>query len=330
MKATHLPALGPDQVFTAIDLPDPKPGPGEVLITAKAASVNVVDTKIRTDRLELAPDAPIILGCDVAGVVSAVGEGVSAFKIGDAVYGCVGGVKNSSGTYAEQVIADAQLLAHKPANLSFAEAAALPLVAITAWEALVDRAQVQPGDRVLVHGGAGGVGHIGVQLAKALGATVHTTISGPKKAELARKLGADRTIDYRTHPVETYVAEATDGAGYDVVFDTIGGDNIAPSLQAVGVNGRVATIVSLGTAVDLTALHLKNARLDVIFMLIPLLTGKGRAAHGEILRRISALVDTGAIQPLLDEKRFTLDEVEAAHAHLQSGSAIGKIVLEIS
>ncbi|MEM6650810.1 MAG: zinc-binding dehydrogenase, partial [Pseudomonadota bacterium] len=279
MKAMRLPALGADQPFEAFDRPACEAGPGEVVVRIHATSINVVDTKIRGGMDAIAPDDPIILGCDMAGKVTALGPGVTGFKVGDEVYGCAGGIKGSDGTYAEEMVADARLLAKKPESLSFKEAAGLPLVAITAWEALVDRAKVQPGERVLVHGGTGGVGHIGIQLAKALGAVVHTTVSTKAKAEVAHQLGADRAILYRDQSVADYVAAETGGQGYDVVFDTVGGPNLPTSLEALAVNGRCVTIVSLESAPDLSALHLKNASLHVVFMLIPLLTGEGRERH---------------------------------------------------
>jgi NADPH:quinone reductase-like Zn-dependent oxidoreductase len=329
MQAAILDRLGPDEPFRLVDLPDAAPGPGEVRLEVRAASVNVVDTKIRAGMADIAPDAPILLGCDVAGIVEAVGPGVTRFAVGDEVYGCAGGVKGRDGAYRARMIADARLLAHRPANLSFAEAAALPLVGITAWEALVERAAVRPGERVLVHGGTGGVGHVGVQLARALGAIVDATVSSEHKAQIATSLGADATIDYRRTPVADYLAAQTGGRGYDVVFDTIGGDNIAPALEALAMNGRCVSIVSLGARPDLTPLHLKNARLDLVFMLLPMLTGEGLERHGAILERLASLVEAGRLIPLLDEQRFTLAEIGAAHARLGSGQAIGKVVVEM-
>ncbi|MEM9839601.1 MAG: zinc-dependent alcohol dehydrogenase family protein [Pseudomonadota bacterium] len=329
MLAMTLSKLGTDQAFEAVDIELPSRGAGEIVIDIHAASINVVDTKIRGGMDAIAPDAPIILGCDVAGVVTQVGPGAGRFEVGDEVYGCAGGVKGSAGTYADAMIADERLLAHKPKTLSFLEAAAVPLVGITAWEALVDRAKVEPGEQVLVHGGTGGVGHFGLQLAKALGAVVHTTVSTARKSEIADRLGADRMINYREKSVHDYIETQTDGRGYDVVFDTVGGDNIAPSLEALANHGRAVSIVSLETSPDLSALHLKNASLHVVFMLLPLLTGEGRERHGRILERLAIMIDRGLIKPLLDEERFTLDEVGQAHERLTSGAAIGKIVVEV-
>lgn len=330
MKAKHLQGLGAKQPFETLNIENRTPRANEVAIRVHAASVNVVDTKIRAGMRDLAPDAPIILGCDAAGIVEAVGDGVHEFAPGDAVYGCIGGVKGRDGSYAERMIADARLLAHKPDRLNFRQAAALPLVAITAWEALIDRLDIRPGELVLVHGGTGGVGHIGVQLAKASGAIVHATVSSEEKAKIARQLGADATINYRGEQVSAYVDRLTGGKGYDAVFDTVGGPNIAPSLEALAVNGRCASIVSLETAPDLTPLHLKNASLHLVFMLIPMLTDKGLEAHGHILRRLAAMVDSGLVEPLLDMHRFGFDEIAKAHEHLSSGAATGKVVIDIA
>ncbi|MDZ4732675.1 MAG: zinc-dependent alcohol dehydrogenase family protein [Nitrospirota bacterium] len=330
MKAMRLKRLGKGEPFELFDKPDADPGSGEVAIRVHAASVNVVDTKIRAGFADIAPEDPIILGCDVAGVVTATGPGVTRFSVGDEVYGCAGGVKGRDGAYSERMVTDERLLAKKPASLSFRQAAALPLVAITAWEALVDRAQVQPGETVLVHGGTGGVGHIGVQLAKAMGAIVHTTVGTAENAEIAKSLGADRTILYRQQSVAKYVGELTNGRGYDVVFDTVGGLNIAPSIEALATHGRCATTVSVGTSPDLSGLHTKNASLHVIFMLLPMLTGQGLEHHGTIMERVSALADHERISPLLDDARFRLEETGAAHDRLTSGHATGKVVIAVS
>lgn len=330
MKAMKLEALGAEQPFVPFTYVPREPQANQVSLQVKAASVNVVDTKIRGGMEAIAPEAPIVLGCDVAGVVEQVGPGVSGFAVGDPVYGCVGGLKGRDGTFAEHILADARLLAPKPKTLDFRQAAALPLVAITAWEALIDRLDVQPGERVLVHGGTGGVGHLGVQLAKARGAIVHATVSSEAKATQATALGADAVINYREETVADYTARLTGGAGYDAVFDTVGGPNIAPSLEALAVNGRVATIVSLESAPDLSALHLKNASLHVVFMLIPMLTDQDLERHGTLLRRLGALVDAGRVKPLIDHARFSLETLGAAFDHLESGRAVGKIVIDIA
>lgn len=330
MKALVIEHFGEPTVFQTADLPIPKVLPGHILIRVAATSVNPVDVKIREGAVaDIAPAFPAVLHGDVAGVIEAVGDGVDRFKVGDEVYGCAGGVKGTGGALAEYMLADAHLIAHKPQSLTMAESAALPLVSITAWEGLIDRVQVQPGQKVLVYGGTGGVGHIGVQLAKWAGATVYALVSSDEKAAIARSLGADVTIDYRQTPVEEFVAEHTDGQGFDVVFDTVGNDNLQNAFKAAKLNGTVVSIVSLSQQ-DLTLLHAKGLTLHLVFMLIPMLFGVNRARHAEILSKLAILVDQGQVRPLLDARSFAFTDVAAAHAYAQSGDAVGKVVLEQS
>ncbi|HET9484716.1 MAG TPA: zinc-binding dehydrogenase, partial [Xanthomonadales bacterium] len=307
----------------------PSPRAGEVLVRQVATSVNPADAKIRARGPALGPALPGVLGVDVAGIVVAVGEGVTGFRVGDAVYGAAGGVRDMPGACAEYIAADARLLAPAPRTIALRDAAALPLVAITAWEGLVDRARIAPGARVLVLGGTGGVGHVAVQIAKARGAWVAATVSSPEKAATARALGADATIDYRTESLEERVAELTGGRGFDVVFDTTGGRDLAPAFAAARRNGQVIAIVSTFEA-DLTPMHHKGLTLHVVFMLIPMLHDEGRAHHGEILREVAALVDAGALRPLLDPSRHALAQLGAAHARLEGGGVVGKLVVDIA
>lgn len=227
------------------------------------------------------------------------------------------------------MLADVNLIAHKPKSLTMAEAAALPLVSITAWEGLIDRAKVQLEQKVLVYGGTGGVGHLGVQLAKWAGAEVYATVSSEAKAAIARELGADVTIKYCDTAVEEFVARYTDGHGFDVVFDTVGNVNLQNAFKAAKLNGTVVSTVSLSEQ-DLTLLHAKGLTLHLVYMLIPILSGINRAYHGKILREITQLVDRGQVHPLIDNKTFTFSDVAAAHAHLESGKALGKVVLKQS
>ncbi len=328
MRAQIIPAWGGAENFEAATLPDPVPGPGEVLVQIAATSVNPADHKLRQAGPPIAPALPAVLGCDAAGRVLALGDGVEGFAPGDEVYGCVGGVRGVPGCYAAMIAADARLLAPKPASLTLREAAALPLVTITAWEGL-DRAGVRAGQSVLVHGGAGGVGHVAIQLAKARGAMVSTTISSEEKAALARSLGADHTIDYRNEAVDDYVARLTGGAGFDVVYDATGGSDIAASFQAARLNGQVVTIVSMYDA-DLTPMHIKGLTLHVVFMLIPMLHDVDRAEHGRILREAAVLADAGGLRPHLDPRRFDLASVADAHRHLEGGRAVGKVVIDVA
>lgn len=327
MKAQIIRSHGDADVFEAVEVPDPTPGPGQVLVRIEATSVNPVDTKIRRYGREVSPELPAILGCDVSGKVVALGEGVDRFAVGDAVYGCAGGVRGVGGTYAELIAADARLLAHRPTSISPHEAAALPLVTITAWEGL-DRSLLEAGQTLLVHGGTGGVGHVVVQLAKARGARVFTTVSSEEKAALARELGADETINYKDEKVADYVARLTGGRGFDVVFDATGGSDIATSFAGAKLNGHVVTIVS-GYDADLRPMHGKGLSLHVVFMLIPMLYDIGRETHGALMEEAAKLVDEGRLKPHVDPRRFSLAEVADAHRHLEGGKAVGKIVIDV-
>ncbi|MEO1490653.1 MAG: zinc-dependent alcohol dehydrogenase family protein [Pseudomonadota bacterium] len=328
MKAMILNTYGADSVFEAAEVPDPAPSAGQVLVRIAATSVNTVDTMIRQmgKDLPLSPDLPAIIGMDFAGTVEVVGDGVSGFAPGDEVYGCAGGLANLPGTLAERIAADARLIAHKPKNLTMREAAALPLVGITAYEGLV-RAGVGAGDKVLVHGGAGGVGHVALQLAKHMGAEVFATGSGPAKLDLIKDLGAT-AVDYRAQTIADYVAEHTGGAGFDVVYDSVGGANMTASFEAAALNGHVVTTVSL-LELDLTLAHFKGLSLHVVFMLIPMLHDHKREDHGAILTKLAEIADAGALRPILDETDLSVEEIGAAHDRLSSGKAMGKVVVSV-
>lgn len=320
--------FGSPAVFETIEMPKPAVTSGHVVIEVKATSINPVDLKIRSgDYGHISPDFPAILHGDVAGVVAEVGAGVTEFQVGDEVYGCAGGVKGSQGALTDFMLADAKLLAKKPQSLSMAEAAALPLVAITAWEALVDKAQIKAGQKILIYGGTGGVGSFAVQLAEALGAEVYTTASSPEKAALVPGIAADHIINYREESVADFVARLTQGKGFEVVFDTVGGKNLETSMQALSLYGSLITIQA-GATVDLTGLHLKAANLKCVLMLLPMLANINREAHGTILREVAKLVDAGKIKPLVYPEIFTFANVESAHDFAETGKGYGKIVLE--
>jgi NADPH:quinone reductase len=327
MRAMTVKQYGEDAVFEAAEVATPQAAAGQVLVRIAASSVNTVDTMIRKlgGDLPFAPATPAVLGMDFAGTVEAVGEGVEGFAVGDEVYGCAGGLGDLPGTLADFIAADQRLIAHKPKSLSMREAAALPLVGITAFEGLM-RAGLSAGQKVLVHGGSGGVGHVALQLAKHYGAEVYSTGGGQPQLELIERLGAT-PINYKTQSVEQYVAEHTAGAGFDVVFDSVGGANMSKSFEAAALNGQIATTVSM-CELDLTPAHFKGLSLHVVFMLIPMLHGHRREAHGEILRELARIVDAGGVKPVLDEMRFPLEEVGQAHARLESGRAMGKVVVE--
>lgn len=231
------------------------------------------------------------------------------------------------GSLAEHAAVDARLLAHKPASIGMREAAALPLVFITAWEGLVDRARVSAGKKVLVHGGAGGVGHIAVQIAKAAGAQVYATGNASQRATI-EGFGAV-FIDYQTSKVDEYVQQYTDGEGFDIVYDTVGGATLDASFQAARrYHGHVVSCLGWGTHV-LAPLSFRAATYSGVFTLLPLISGRERANHGAIMTEAAKLVDAGKIKVLLDRRHFSLGEAVRAHAAMQDGSARGKIVVEV-
>ena len=318
-----------DGPFELVDRPLPALPAGHVLVRIRASGVNPLDTKIRAGAAGHAKQPlPAILGLDLAGVVVRLGAGVTRFAVGDEVWGLAGGVGGLQGTLAQFAAVDADLLAPKPRKLTMREAAALPLVAITAWEGLVDRARTRAGQRVLVHGGAGGVGHVAIQLARAFGAEVFATVS-PAQFDIARGFGAT-PIDYTTSTPADYVRRHT-GAddGFDVVYDTVGGATLDASFAAVRrYSGHVVSALGWGTHA-LAPLSFRGATYSGVFTLWPMLSGQGRAHHGEILREVAALVDAGKLAPMVDARRFTLAEAEAAHALVASGKASGKVVVEI-
>jgi NADPH2:quinone reductase len=316
--------------FELKEIEKPVAKKGEVLVKIIASGANPLDLKIRAGQAAHAqpkmPDA--ILGIDMAGIVEAVGEGVRDFNIGDEVYGMVGGIAGVQGTLAEYSAVDADLLALKPVNLTFKEAAALPLITITAWEALVDRANIHVGSTVLVHGGAGGVGHIAIQIARAKGAEVYTTVT-PEQEEIIKGYGAV-PIDRTKYDMATYVAEFTNNKGFDIVLDTIGGAVLDASFTAVKrYTGHVVSILGWG-AHSLAPLSFRGATYSGVFTLYPLISGNGRKHHGEILSEAAKLIEAGKIRPLVDERTFALETIDKAYKAMEDGSAKGKIVIWVS
>jgi len=327
MRAMLIRQTGLASVFEEAALPRPEPNAGQVLVRVRASSVNPIDIKIRSGAVPLAGELPTILHGDMAGEVVATGQGVAGFKEGDAVYGLIGGVAGSPGALAEYVAVDARLLALKPRSLTFTETAALPVAALTALEAVCQRAPQQLGARVLVHAGTGGVGHIALQLARSAGMRVATTVSGSDKAAIARRLGADDVINYREEAVADYVARLTQGRGFDLVIDTVGGENLVRSFAAARLGGNVVCIAARGSH-DLSLMHSRGLSLHVVFKLLPLISGLHRDKVGEDLATLAALADAGKFRPLLDEKVFAMNRVSIAHERLESGRALGKVVLE--
>jgi len=316
-----------------MELSRPEPGPGELLVRVRAAGVNPLDYKIRDGALKvlLHFTFPLVLGTDLAGDVEAIGPGVTRFMVGDAVYSRLD--NDRIGAFAEYALVRESAAARKPARLDYLQAASLPLVGLTAWQALIELARTQPGQKVLIHAGSGGVGTFAIQLAKHLGAQVATTV-GARNHELVKSLGADVAIAYQTTRFETVARDQ------DVVLDTQGGDTLLRSFESVKPGGVVITVGGrpdgkfarawglslplvwllgfLNRKVDRLAKE-KSVRFEYLFM----------RPSGEQLERIGALVDQGVIRPVLD-RTFPLQAAAEAIAHVQSGRAVGKVVIRVA
>jgi NADPH2:quinone reductase len=312
--------------FREVTIPTPQPTHDQVLVKIHASAINPLDIKIRAGQAAHARQPlPGVLGLDMAGVVESVGAGVAGFQPGDEVFGMVGGVGGLQGTLAEFVAADATLLAHKPKTLTMRQAAALPLVTITAWEGLVDRANVQSGQSVLIHAGAGGVGYTAIQIALAFGARVFATVSSDKRS-LVEQLGATAIDRYAS--VEDYVTEHTAGEGFDIVYDTLGGAVLDASFAAVKrYTGHVVSCLGWGTHA-LAPLSFRSATYSGVFTLYPLLSGLQRVQHGRILTEAAKLAERNQFKPLLASQQFVGDQISAAYDLVAKGS-LGKVVIEL-
>ncbi len=329
MKAQVINSFGDHSVFKLTEIPTPTIKSGHILVKVHATSINQIDCKIRSGSVpNIAPKFPAILHGDFAGTIEKISEDVTQFKVGDEVYGCAGGLHGLGGALAEFMLVDAKLIAEKPKSLSMLEAAALPLVSITAWEALFDRIKLGKGNSILIHGAVGGVGHIATQLAKWCKAKVYATVRKHEDFKLAKSFGADEIINISEEKVEEYIARITNNEGFEMIFDTVGGDNLDKSFIAAKDNGVIVTIAARSTH-DLTLMHTKGLTLHCELMLLPMLKNCHREHHGQILEKIAQIVDSGKLKPLIDPHHFTLEQASAAHKFLESGKAKGKVVLSI-
>ena len=334
MKAILMTAAGDPNVLLLADIPEPKiQSSTEILVRLKASGINPIDTKLRS-RGTFQPDRlPSVLGCDGAGIVEAIGSNVTKFKVGDRVYFCNGGLGFHQGNYAELTTIDEKFAAHKPKSLSFEEAAAAPLVLITAWEALYDRGNLQaasPSRNVLIHAGAGGVGHVAIQLAKLRGAKVCTTVGSEAKARFVRGLGADLAIAYKqTDFVEAALAW-TNGEGVEIAFDTVGGKLIEQTFPAVQIYGDIVTILEPPVDISWKVARTRNLRFSFELMLTPMLFANTtlQIKQAKILSECADLFDSGKLKIHVSEV-FKLADVANAHQLLETGSMTGKIVVSI-
>jgi NADPH2:quinone reductase len=330
MKAIHMTRPGGPEVLEVVDVPLPEiTSSTGVRVKLHAAGINPVDTKMRSGAYPVDP-LPTILGCDGAGVVESTGTGVVELREGDEVYFFHGGVSGIAGNYAEYIVLDQRFVANKPASLDFNQAAAAPLVLLTAWESLFDRADVGAGDTVLIHAGAGGVGHVAVQLARHIGARVITTVSSDAKADFVRDLGADEVINYKTQDVVETTLELTNGRGVDMVMDNVGGDVFRQSFPAVRVYGDLVTLLLIPPDVDWSVARFRNLRISQEVMLSPLLLGLEDAQRHQtwILDQCARLFDSSKLR-IHVERVYPFDHIAEAHRAIETASTRGKLVLAI-
>ncbi len=333
MKAIVFETPGSPSVLQLQDISAPTiQTESEVLVRLRAAGINPIDTKLRSRGTFYPEKTPHVLGCDGAGVVEAVGAAVQSVQVGDEVFFCHGGLGGSIGTYAEFAVVDERFLAIKPAALSFAEAAAAPLVLITAWESLYDRGRLQAGQKALILAGAGGVGHVAVQLASLQGAEVCTTVSSEAKSDFVRQLGADSVILYKNTNVVDEVLSWTQGQGVDLAFDTVGGETFYQTIPAVKIYGDLVTILEPDPALgNLKTARMRNLRISLELMLTPMLQGlvEEQQQQAKILQQCARLCDRNLLKIHVSQT-FPLEQAQAAHELLETGSVTGKIVLEIA
>lgn len=333
MKAILMTATGGPDVLKLADIPMPElPSADHVRVKLRAAGINPLDTKLRKTAAYHPNNIPCVLGCDGAGVVESVGANVQRFTPGDEVYFFNGGLGADQGNYAEYTVVHQDYVAFKPRHATMEEAAALPLVFITAWEALIDRTCLAEGQTVLIHAAAGGVGHLAVQLAKQTGATVLGTVSSPEKAAWVTRLGADRVFVYKDVDFATAVLDWTHGKGADVVFDTVGGETYCRSFACTKVYGRIVSLLQNDCSAELNKLaRLRNLALVSELMITPSVLGmhQERIHQRRILEEGARLFEADKLTIKVSQV-LPLEEAAKAHAMIEEGHTTGKIVLSIS
>lgn len=331
MKAIVMTATGTPDVLAYRDIPEPElDHPNEIKVKLAAAGVNPVDTKIRKSGVFYDRPLPTVLGLDGAGVVVETGAAVNRFKPGDKVWFCHGGLGREQGNYAEYNVLDERWAVAMPKFLAFTQAAALPLVLITAWGGLYDRGGLQPGQTVLIHAGAGGVGHVAIQLAKRKGARVITTVNNADKAAFVKVLGADEVILYPNTDVAVTVLELTQGQGADLVFDTVGGSVFQQSIAMTAHFGRLVTLLGVNNA-ELNEARMRNLLIGFELMLTPMLRdlAQARQKHIKILEQCGEWLAQGLLTVHVSHE-FALAEAALAHEIIEQGHTQGKIVLRIA
>lgn len=328
MKAIRINECGSANILTTVEIKEPTiKSSTEVKVKIKAAGVNPIDIKVRNNR-ELFDQFPFILGCDGAGIIKEVGNDVTNFNEGDEVYFFHGGVGSYNGNYTEYKVLDERFITHKPKSLNFIDAAASPLVLLTAWESLFKRTNVVKDNKVFINAGAGGVGHVAIQLAKKVGAKICTTISSDKKASFVKSLGADHIINYKKQNTVSEVMEWTDGNGVDVAMDNVGGKEIQALFPLIKHYGDMVTLLLPDNNVDWSIARFRNISFNMEIMLSPLLYKLKTAQKNQtnILKQCTKLFDKKELKIHVD-KTFPLNEATKAHKLIESGDFMGKIVL---
>ncbi|MCF6136405.1 NADP-dependent oxidoreductase [Pseudalkalibacillus berkeleyi] len=333
MRAMMINKYGKNEQLHMKEIDQPEVGVHDVLVEIHAASVNPIDFKIRNGgalKLILKYDMPLTLGNDFSGVVVEVGSNVTKFKVGDEVYGRPS--KDRIGTFAEMIAIHEDELAKKPNTLSFEEAASLPLVGLTTWQAFHEKFNLKAGQKILIHAGSGGVGTFAIQLAKAMGAYVATTVSD-QGYELVKSLGADEIINYRKKNFEEELS------GYDAVFDTLGGESLERSFKVLKPGGKIVSVSAVPTktlAEEMGLGPLKKILFSVISRKLMIMAKKHDAEYdfllmrpsGEQLDKIKELVESGKIKPIID-KIYALEEAQGAMAYNETGRAKGKVIVKV-
>lgn len=328
MHSVLMTKIGSPEVlkYQEIETPEIKSN-SELLISIQAAGINPIDTKLRQGLYPM-DNLPVVLGCDGSGIVDAVGSEVSKFEVGDEVYFFHGGIGAIQGNYAEFRTIEEHFLAHKPESLNFTEAAAAPLALITAWEALYDRAHIKAGQTVFINAGAGGVGHLAIQLAIIAGANVSTTASTKEKSDFVRSLGADRVINYKEQDFVEAIMDWTDGKGVDVVMDNVGGEWSEKSFSAIAHYGHFVTLLQPDKDTDWTVARQRNIGIHLEIMLSPLLFDLQDAQKHQtfILEECARYFDEGKLKIHIS-KSIPLAQAATAHTDIETGTTTGKIVL---
>lgn len=330
MKAILMTQPGAADTLEARDIPEPlMTEPTQIKVRLRAAGVNPIDTKIRRNGLLGPGPLPAVLGCDGAGEVIEIGAEVDRFQVGDRVWFCHGGLGIEPGNYAEFTVLDQRWAAPMPRTLDFEEAAAGPLVLITAWGMLYDRGRLQAGQTALIHAGAGGVGHVALQLAKLRGARVLTTVGSAENAALAKDWGADEVINHREQDFVAEVIRLTDGQGADLIAEMVGPEVFARSIGCTAHFGDIITLLDPGN-VPLAEARLRNLRIGFELMLTPQLRSLTAAREHQvnILRQCGELIDAGQLR-LHVSRVLPLEQAAEAHRQIETAHTVGKVVLRI-